>query len=102
MNETPEWQVVIETLPAMRDLVRQDPASHGMGTLLELSWGYVVELAASWDRGLPFVWHNLGFSPELILALGGTGHLCIQTQAVLQNIAGDPANTQTFIDLAEA
>jgi benzoyl-CoA reductase/2-hydroxyglutaryl-CoA dehydratase subunit BcrC/BadD/HgdB len=98
----PEWSVVLDAIPNLIELLRQDPAGHGIRALMEGMWEYLGDTAAHMESGSPFVWYNLGFNPEIILGLGDVGRICIESQAVLQNVVGDPAYTQEFIDLAES
>jgi benzoyl-CoA reductase subunit B len=102
LRRIPEWRVLIDTMPRLLDLLRQDDKGHGLRELVGETWVYLGELANLWQKDAPFVWYNLGFNPELILALEGVGRICIESQAVLQNILGDPEIAHGFIDAAEA
>jgi benzoyl-CoA reductase/2-hydroxyglutaryl-CoA dehydratase subunit BcrC/BadD/HgdB len=98
----PEWRVLLETIPDLIDFLKDDGSSHGLKTLVSTVWAYLHETAESWERGDPFVWYNLGFNPELILALDGVGRIPIESQGVLHSILGNPEITHGFIDLAES
>jgi len=97
-----EWRVLLDTIPGLLDLLAGDPHASGLRTLVDETWNYLGEMAVQWEEGAPFVWYNLGFNPELILALGGVGRVCIEQQAVMQNTLGDPEMAHGFIDAAES
>ena len=102
LRAIPEWRVLIETLPGLISMFEEHGRSHGFGSLISAAWEYFGEIASLWEQGAPFVWYNLGFTPELVLALGGVGRICIQSMPALQNLVGDPEYTHDFIDLAES
>jgi benzoyl-CoA reductase subunit B len=97
-----EWRVLLESIPALMETLEADPDSHGMKELARAIWEELGEMAAGWERGEPFVWYNLGFNPEIILGIEGAGRICIESQAVLQNLLGDIEFTHGFIDRAES
>lgn len=96
------WRVLQQSIPSVLELLREDPRGHGLNTLVGEVWQYLGQTAACVDRGAPVVWYNLGFTPELILGLGGAGHLCIASLGALQAILGDPEITHQLIDHAES
>jgi benzoyl-CoA reductase subunit B len=97
-----EWRVFSDTLPDLIRLLRADQRGHGILQLVSETWDYLGEVHDRYARGDPFVWYNLGFNPELVLALDGVGNICIESQAVMQNTLGDPALCHEFIDAAES
>jgi benzoyl-CoA reductase/2-hydroxyglutaryl-CoA dehydratase subunit BcrC/BadD/HgdB len=98
----PEWRVLLETIPGLIEVFENDDKGHGMRDLVGETWEYLGEMANMWEQNAPFVWYNLGFNPELVLALDGVGRVCIESQAVFQNILGDPEIAHEFIDQAES
>jgi len=98
----PEYRVLMDTLPDLLDFLHDDPRSHGMRGLVSAVWDYLGETAALWEDGAPFVWFNLGFSSDLIRGLDGVGRICVESQAALQSLMGDPESTHESIDLAES
>ncbi len=100
--EAPEWQLLRSSIPAVLELLREDPRGHGLQTLVAEVWEYLGQTVGAVERGQPLVWYNLGFTPELILGLGGAAHLGIAAHGALQSILGDPDVTHRLIDRAEA
>lgn len=99
----PEWRLLIETLPELLDLLSASDDAKGMYNLLDAVWGYLGDMVHHWDQGSPVVWYNLGFNCELLAGFGeDIGRVCIESQAVLQNIIGDPELCHAMIDLAES
>ncbi|MBW1810771.1 MAG: 2-hydroxyacyl-CoA dehydratase [Deltaproteobacteria bacterium] len=98
----PAWRTLLDTIPELIDVLQGDDQGLGLRSLVVETWEYLAEMATQWEQGAPFVWYNLGFNPEMILALDGVGRICIESQAVFQNIIGDPEIAHEFIDLAES
>ena len=100
--QVPEWRALLETIPPLLEVLEHDHRGHGFRTLISSVWDYLGETSGLWADDAPFVWYNLGFNPEIVLGIEGVGRICIESQAVLQNILGDPEFTHQFIDLAES
>jgi len=101
-RRAPEWERIWETINAMIGVFQADPQGKAVTILLENVRDYIADLFAKIDSGAPVVWYNLGFNPELIFALGGVGNISIAECAALSSIVGDQADTETYIDIAEA
>jgi benzoyl-CoA reductase/2-hydroxyglutaryl-CoA dehydratase subunit BcrC/BadD/HgdB len=78
-----------------------DPAAHGFHALLHGLAVYLEKVLDHVDRQKPFVWHNLGFNPELTYALGDASPVGIESLGVLHNLLGDINLSLDFIDSAQ-
>ena len=100
--ERPEWRHIFETLPILQRFFAGDPHGHGMRELLHAIAINLEKTLYHVDAGHPFVWHNLGFNPELIYAMGDVAPFSIETLGVLHCLLGDIDTTLEFIDTAHA
>ncbi len=99
---TPQWRDIFETLPTLQGFFDGDPHGHGMRSLLHAVAINLEKILYHVDAGHPFVWHNLGFNPELVYALGHVMPFPIETLGVLHCLLGDLDTTLDFIDTAQA
>jgi benzoyl-CoA reductase subunit B len=97
-----EWETVWATLERAAGLFDADPDGLGMSTLVANVRALVKQTFELIDQDAPFVMYNLGFDPELVYALPGVGPTCVAMLTALSSIIGDQADTQAFIDAAEA
>jgi benzoyl-CoA reductase/2-hydroxyglutaryl-CoA dehydratase subunit BcrC/BadD/HgdB len=102
MIKAPEWRTIFETVPALQKFFAGDPDSHGMNAFLRGIAIYLEKLLHHLDQGHPFVWHNLGFSPELIHVLEDVFPIPIELLGVLHSINGNSNTVLDFIDGAQA
>ena len=100
--QTKEWRDIFETVPVLQKVFDSDPAGHGMSSLLRCINTYLERMLHHVDQGDPFVWYNLGFSSELIYALGDVCPLPKEALGVTHNLIGDINTSLDFIDSAEA
>ncbi len=98
----PQWRDIFDTLPVLRRFFAGDENSLGLKATFKAATNYLEGLFAHYDDGRPFVWYNLGFSSELIYALGGVFPISIETLGVLHSLLGDHEHSLAFIDQAEA
>jgi hypothetical protein len=87
---------------AAEELFAADPEGLGMSSLVKNVKRLVERTFTLADANAPFVMYNLGFDPELVYALDGAGNLCVAMLTALASIIGDQADTEAFIDAAEA
>ena len=98
---TPEWGELFRSLPVLQGFFEGDPAAHGFHALLHGLAVYLEKVLDHVDRQKPFVWHNLGFNPELTYALGDASPVGIESLGVLHNLLGDINLSLDFIDSAQ-
>ena len=99
---TPQWRDIFETLPTLQGFFDGDPHGHGMRALLHAVAINLEKILYHVDADHPFVWHNLGFNPELVYAMGDVMPFPIETLGVLHCLLGDIDATLEFIDTAQA
>lgn len=97
-----EWETVWRSANTARELVEHEPSSLGLYSLTTLVRDTLERTFRLVDQGSPFVLYNLGFNPELILALQDVGGMCMATLGVMCSLIGDQADTESLIDAAEA
>ena len=97
-----EWETIWDTLTEMESLFAADPEGTGIHGAVANTLELLRFQFTRADAGQPAVWYNLGFNPELLWALGGVIPFCVSEAAALSSIGGDQADTEAFIDLAEA
>jgi hypothetical protein len=100
----PEWQSLLTSLPSIQKFLETDPCGYAMQEMVRCASLWTDRMFWAVDNHHPFVWYNLGFSPELIYGLG-RGQVCpltIEMMGVVQNLIGDIRYTMEFIDAAEA
>lgn len=97
-----EWETVFSTLGDMETLFAADPDGQGIVGIIRNLKIFVDDLFGRIDAGQPAVWYNLGFNPELVVALGEATPICPPEIAALSSIFGDQTHTEALIDLAEA
>jgi hypothetical protein len=98
----PEWRDLHESLPALAGFLASDPASHGLRSLLGAAGGLLERLQLSLDRGWPSVWYNLGFTAELLFALGEVNPIPAPLLGAFHSLLGDSDRALELIDVAEA
>ncbi len=97
-----EWETVWETLASMQTVFAADTQELAFNGILPQIREFILDKFRKMDQGKPFVWYNLGFNPELVLALGDVGTNCLGELAAMSSIIGDQNDTEVFIDLAES
>ncbi len=97
-----EWAELNESIPVLKKFFDSDPDSYGIRTLLDCILKYVDDIMEHVDKDNPFVWYNLGLSPELVYALGDTCPFPIESLGVVHNLMGNIDTSIGFIDGAEA
>jgi hypothetical protein len=97
-----EWETVWETLATMERVFGPDPDSRAVAAAVRSMRGAVQGLFRLWDAGAPMVWYNIGFGSDLVYALEDVGPVPAAMLAALSSIAGEQADTEAFIDTAEA
>jgi benzoyl-CoA reductase/2-hydroxyglutaryl-CoA dehydratase subunit BcrC/BadD/HgdB len=102
MISTPEWRDIFETLPILQGFFEGDPHAHGIKALTKSMAIFLEKTLYHVDSGHAFIWYNLGFSPELVYALGEVAPLSIETLGVLHCLMGNIDTTLEFIDTAHA
>jgi len=97
-----EWETVWKSANMAVDLMAVDPDSLGMYSLATLIRDSLERIFTLVDENAPFVHYNLGFNPELIFALPNVGGICLPSLGAMSSLIGDQADTEAFIDAAEA
>ncbi len=101
-QRAPEWETVWETLGSMIEVFGADEDELGLNGILPTIREFIIDQFTKRDAGKPAVWYNLGFNPELVLALGDVSNYCIGQMAAMSSIIGNQEDTEAFIDLAES
>lgn len=97
-----EWRELHESIPALTRFLENDPASHGMRALLRAADGLLARLEGSLARGWPAVWYNLGFTAELLFALGEVTPITAPLLGAFHSLLGESDRALELIDAAEA
>ncbi len=101
LMSNPYWSELIEAMPALQGFFGGDPRGHGFSALLRGIESQAKRIFEHLDNGGPFVWHNLGFNPELIYAMGDVVPITVEMLGVLHNLLGNINRSIEFIDQAE-
>ncbi len=107
MNSTafsniPQWKEIFETLPLVRSFFEGDPDSLGLNSLLRNLTVYFDRLLNHMDRRSPFIWYNLGFSSELVYAMGDVCPIPVEMLGTVHSLVGNHRMSLDFIDTAHA